>query len=103
VGQDADYAPEAALLVAAYAEGGLVYRFDTDRNRLEATLNTMGEGINAVAYDGINGALYVAYLNPTAPFTARGSVTVFAPDGTPTRGFGVGVVPSHIAFLRTTN
>ncbi|MEP0547063.1 MAG: hypothetical protein ABJF88_09030 [Rhodothermales bacterium] len=103
VGQDADYSPEAALLVAAYAEGGLVYRFDTDRNRLEATLNMIGEGINAVAYDGINGALYVAYLHPDAPFTARGRVGVFAPDGTRTRGFGVGVVPSHIAFLRATN
>lgn len=106
VGQDADYSPEAGLLVAAYAGGGLVYRFDTDRNRLEPTLNTGGVGntegapINAVAYDGVNGALYVAYLDANAPFTARGTVTVFAPDNTPTRGFRVGVVPSHIAFLR---
>ena len=106
VGQDADYAPEAGLLVAVYAGGGLVYRFDTDRNRLEPTLNTGGVGntdsvpINAVAYDGVNGALYVAYLDSNAPFTARGRVRVFAPDNTPTRGFRVGVVPGHIAFLR---
>ena len=59
-----------------------------------------GDPINAVAYDAVGDALYVGRLDPDAPFTAEGSVTIHERNGAETGRFSAGVVPGHIAFLR---
>jgi DNA-binding beta-propeller fold protein YncE len=84
-----------------FDEDRTIYRFDTAGNALAATLDVGGAPINAVAYDAVGGALYVGRLDPDAPFTAEGSITVHDRDGTETGRFDAGVVPSHIAFLRS--
>lgn len=101
VGQDAQYAAGTEEVHIVYDAGRTIYRFDTASNALTATLDVGGAQINAVAYDALGGALYVGRLDPDAPFTARGSVTIHDRDGTETGRFDAGVVPSHIAFLRS--
>ncbi len=100
VGQDAFYASEVEELVAVDNGSRTLYRFDTASNTLGTTLDLGGDAVNAVAYDAVGDKLYVGRLDPDNPFTAEGTVTIHERDGTQTGSFGVGVVPSHIAFLR---
>jgi hypothetical protein len=100
VGQDASYAPGAEEVIAVHSETRTLYRFETAANALAATLDLGGDPINAVAYDAVGDALYVGRLDPDAPFTAEGSVTIHERNGAETGRFSAGVVPGHIAFLR---
>jgi DNA-binding beta-propeller fold protein YncE len=101
VGQDAQYAAGAEEVHIVHDADRTIYRFDTASNALTSTLDVGGEQINAVAYDAVGGVLYVGRLDPDAPFTAEGTVTIHDRDGTETGRFDAGVVPSHIAFLRS--
>jgi hypothetical protein len=80
--------------------GQSVLRFDSDDNVLDATVEVGGEaGIGAVAYDDGADRLYLGRLDPDAPFSAAGFVTVHDRTGAEVARFEAGVIPASVAFV----
>ncbi len=107
--QSAYYDPEAEELYVIDSASGTIYRYDTSRNALAATMQVPDQadlvGMAGVAYDGTSGTLYVARLARGAggfpDFSAAGAVVMLGRSGSQVGRFTVGPAPTHIEFLRS--
>lgn len=80
--------------------GTRLLRFDADENVLDATITVGGDAaIGAVAYDDGADRIYLGRLDPAAPFSADGFVTVHDRNGAEIGRFAAGVVPASVTFV----
>lgn len=108
--QSAYYDASSEELYIIHSASGSIYRYLTDTNTLNATFLVPKAddliGMAAIAYDGLNGLIYVAQLARGAggfpDFSASGAVLILDRSGRLVNRFTVGPSPSHIEFLRRT-
>lgn len=84
----------------AVLDGNTVIRYST-QNGDRSDLQIEGDPIGAIAYDAVNGLLYLGRPDPNNPFGAAGRVTVHENGGAELQSYPAGIAPGHIAVRVT--